>query len=536
METDPVANESEGGAAAAEVVSMMAEDGVTGSVAVARSMDELALATPTNPSKRPADELDRHEDEDEQPSKQQRQLEEDKDNMYWSLVTRTGQVLFHLPTRYDQVRGISRGAYGVVAAARDRKSGSIVAIKKVECIENRYCADYNNKILAKMTFREIKILTELQSQWTLDCEAYSERYPDFDSQGKRQHDNIVELVDCFFESRSAAKFDIYMVFEYAGDDLATWLRNWRKSGTQLTEEHCLFISYSILRGLTYLHSAGIIHRDLKPQNIALSPSLEVKVLDFGLARLPGDADREGDYSSVSINMVVTQWYRAPEVIMRDMGVHMEWSQAIDMWAFGCIFVELFDQVEAELFRGLANSNRSQLQMILTGLGWPHDDFIEQAAESAEDVRAVFQLTAPRASEYSRPVSEHPRFVKKRRPLDEPSQRAIELGLQFIDRLICFNPNERLTAAEAIDHPYFKVVFPSTDPQSYHEPTDHPVAIHKFDDAFEDTSKTAQEWYQLTRDEIDDFTCWLVCADLVDEVTDEWTLGMVHEVLGEGASE
>lgn len=331
------------------------------------------------------------------------------------------------------------------------------------------------------------------------------------------------------------------MFEYAGDDLATWLRNWRKSGTQLTEEHCLFISYSILRGLTYLHSAGIIHRDLKPQNIALSPSLEVKVLDFGLARLPGDADREGDHSSVSINMVVcllpiaavwvwcvgsslapvapwqvTQWYRAPEVIMRDMGVHMEWSQAIDMWAFGCIFVELFDQVEAELFRGLANSNRSQLQMILTGLGWPHDDFIEQAAESAEDVRAVFQLTAPRASEYSRPVSEHPRFVKKRRPLDEPSQRAIELGLQFIDRLICFNPNERLTAAEAIDHPYFKVllrwlvfgashvlrlsplqvVFPSTDPQSYHEPTDHPVAIHKFDDAFEDTSKTAQEWYQL----------------------------------------
>ena len=41
---------------------------------------------------------------------------------------------------------------------------------------------------------------------------------------------------------------------------------------------------------------------------------------------------------------VTQWYRAPEVIMRDMDVRLEWSQAIDMWAFGCIFVELFDQV------------------------------------------------------------------------------------------------------------------------------------------------------------------------------------------------
>ena len=95
------------------------------------------------------------------------------------------------------------------------------------------------------------------------------------------------------------------MFEYAGDDLGTWLNTWRKSETHLSAEQCLFISYSILRGLVYLHSAGIIHRDLKPQNIAVSHKFDVKVLDFGLARLPGDMERAGGQYAASINMVVS---------------------------------------------------------------------------------------------------------------------------------------------------------------------------------------------------------------------------------------
>mmetsp|Transcript_31964 Transcript_31964/g.96235 ORF Transcript_31964/g.96235 Transcript_31964/m.96235 type:complete len:601 (+) Transcript_31964:230-2032(+) len=482
-----------------------------------------------------------HDDLVERPSKQRRVDTGDAvpTHMYWTLRdTRMGAVVFYLPTRYDQIRGLSCGAYGVVAAARDRRTGTMVAIKKVECKENRYRDPHNNKILAKMTYREIKILTELQMQWTVDCLAYAEKFPTFDSQGKRQHDNIVELLDCFFESNAPGCFDIYMVFEYAGDDLGTWLKNWRRTGTKITEEHCLFIAYSILRGITYLHSAGIIHRDLKPQNIALSPTLEVKVLDFGLARLPGDRDRDRERSSTSINMVVTQWYRAPEVIMRHMGVHIEWSQAIDMWAYGCIFAELFDQVEAELFKGVANSNRSQLNVILTRLGWPRDAFPELAAETAEDVRAVFELAAPEAHSYSRAISEHPRFSEKVRPPDEPSEQAIRLGLDFIDKLICFDPNARLTAADAIDHDYFKVMFPSSKGGmlSYYEPTDHPVAAHKFDDAFEDQSHLAEEWYAMTREDINGFTHWLVIADLVDEVVDAWLLEVALEVEEEALAE
>ena len=62
-----------------------------------------------------------------------------------------------------------------------------------------------------MTYREVKILMELQSQWTADCAKYAERFPEFNSQGCRQHDNIVELLDCFFETTRPGCFDIYMV-------------------------------------------------------------------------------------------------------------------------------------------------------------------------------------------------------------------------------------------------------------------------------------------------------------------------------------
>ena len=130
---------------------------------------------------------------------------------------------------------------------------------------------------------------------------------------------MVELRDAFFHHHSPGHFDVYLAFEYAGDDLASWLRKWRKCGFQLSHEHCLFIAYSILRGIAYLHSAGIIHRDLKPQNIALSPNHDVKILDFGLARLPGDPDKAGGVVCPSINMVVS--VPTPLALPRRTAVH-----------------------------------------------------------------------------------------------------------------------------------------------------------------------------------------------------------------------
>lgn len=84
-------------------------------------------------------------------------------------------------------------------------------------------------------------------------------------------------------------------------------------------------------GLKYLHSAGILHRDIKPGNLLVNSNCLLKICDFGLARV-----EEPDPSRHMTQEVVTQYYRAPEVLM---GCR-HYGSAIDVWSVGCIFAEL----------------------------------------------------------------------------------------------------------------------------------------------------------------------------------------------------
>lgn len=71
-----------------------------------------------------------------------------------------------------------------------------------------------------------------------------------------------------------------------------------------------FFIYQVLRGLKYIHSANVIHRDLKPRNLLVNSTCDLKICDFGLARVddPDNRDR-----TVMSNYIATRWYRAPEV-------------------------------------------------------------------------------------------------------------------------------------------------------------------------------------------------------------------------------
>ena len=93
------------------------------------------------------------------------------------------------------------------------------------------------------------------------------------------------------------------------------------------------LTYQLLNGLLYLHEAHIIHRDLKPANILINSSGTVKIGDLGLARIiyrPLQPLFSGD------KVVVTIWYRAPELLMGAR--HYHW--AVDTWAIGCVIAEL----------------------------------------------------------------------------------------------------------------------------------------------------------------------------------------------------
>jgi len=92
-------------------------------------------------------------------------------------------------------------------------------------------------------------------------------------------------------------------------DLATII----KSPQKLTEEHCQFFMYQILRGMKYIHSARILHRDLKPRNLLVNTNCDLKICDFGLAR--ADLPELSAHVPLMTDYVATRWYRSPELLL-----------------------------------------------------------------------------------------------------------------------------------------------------------------------------------------------------------------------------
>lgn len=327
---------------------------------------------------------------------------------------------FEITSRYVDLNPVGMGAFGLVCSAKDQLTAQNVAIKKI-------MKPFGTPVLSKRTYRELKLLKHLR------------------------HENLICLSDIFISPLE----DIYFVTELLGTDLHRLLMT-----RPLEKQFIQYFLYQILRGLKYVHSAGVVHRDLKPSNILVNENCDLKICDFGLARIQ-DTQMTG--------YVSTRYYRAPEIML----TWQKYDVEVDIWSTGCIFAEMLEG--KPLFPG--KDHVHQFSIITELLGSPPEDVIHTIC-SENTLR--FVKTLPR---------------RERIPLASKFRNADPEAIDLMEKMLVFDPKKRITAAEALAHPYLA---------PYHDPSDEPVADERFDWSFNDADLPVDTWKVMMYSEILDF--------------------------------
>ncbi|EGB11667.1 hypothetical protein AURANDRAFT_36332 [Aureococcus anophagefferens] len=314
--------------------------------------------------------------------------------------------------RYNVLDVVGQGAYGVVCAAHDEVAGEAVAIKKISNA-------FEHATYTKRTLREIRLLRLLQ------------------------HDNVIRLRTLLPPVKSDGFKDLYIISDLMETDLSSVI----KSPQPLSDDHVQFFIYQVLRGVKFLHSSvpPVTHRDLKPRNLLVNSNCDLKICDFGLARVDFDEQSAGRVKAMT-DYVATRWYRAPEIITG----WVEYTKAVDMWAVGCILAELLGR--KPLWPG--SDSQHQLELICQCVGKPGPETIDRI--QTPEIRD-FVLSIPN----NRPVAFHDLYP-------DANPRACDL----LRELLIFEPERRCDVEAALAHPYLaQLHFPDDEPRGPEIPLD-----------------------------------------------------------------
>ncbi|KAL1409514.1 serine/threonine protein kinase, CMGC, CDC2/CDK subfamily [Vanrija albida] len=308
---------------------------------------------------------------------------------------------------YDVGTKLGEGTFGVVTKAIELATKRPVALKKLITHNLR-------DGVSVTTVREIKILKELN------------------------HKNVVPILDMVVERKAAKdrsyRSEVFMVFPFMEHDLCGLLLNKDFKILHSTQK---LIFRQILDGLFYMHSNNIIHRDLKTANILVGKDGHAMIADFGLARTLGvePLPKHGEYEYT--NLVVTRWYRAPELLlgMKNYGT------AIDMWSMGCILGEMYNR--HPIFPG--ESDQDQCFKIFSRVGPPS----EINWPGWRDLPGFNGNGHEHDEPWEKTHRDHKSLLLHAK--DWGMDRA---GADLLIKLLLLNPAKRLTASEALDHVWF----------------------------------------------------------------------------------
>ena len=322
------------------------------------------------------------------------------DKRVYNIKHKSISVKFECDSRYTPLESIGTGAYGVVCAAKDNRTGRKVAVKKIP-------RAFDELTTAKRTYRELKILRHLR------------------------HENIISILDIMEPPENESTFhDVYVVLDLMETDLHHIIH----SVQPLSDDHIKYFLYQIARGLKYIHSANIIHRDLKPSNLLINRNCELKIGDFGMAR--GLSSTPEDHALFLTEYVATRWYRAPELMLSFS--HYDFS--LDMWSVGCVFAEMLGR--RQIFPGKNYVN--QLQLVLSVVGTPSEEYIANIGSDR--------------------VKTYLKSLPKKQPVDlfVLFPNANKVALDLLEKLLQLEPRRRCSAIDSLNHEYLSLYHDSGD--------------------------------------------------------------------------